>query len=693
MATDVQPCAGDVARFFQVFLRHPLLPAVLAPVVAILFGAGRRFGLPLLFWHERPGRQALAGLSTTLLAADVFFVTYLLAGQECFPGVLGLLRFMAYGGVLWAAILGGAGLFWLVRRTPSPAGDTAGLTPGIRAVHAGRPGPLHAAQPPMWPFLAGAVVGALVVDGLTWVGAWLPCDPGPITAKLIRWHVVPKQDLALHLFAAIIFVSVLGAYIVGRSVATPAVGLCLLLSLVAAVYGFFAFHLASAGVAIVIVVSPLLVAGLPRYKIRVPALAGRYACPSRYPPEERAAVAARSRLLDVRRGVERPEPRPRVVVCAGGGGIRAATWTAAVLEELERLPDFVGAVRLVTGASGGIVGATFWVARQYERLAGRPVTMEGLPRLVARDSLSALAHRLVFRDVPFALLPAVNAHDRGRAMEEAWQRPPAGSLAVPIGALREHEERGELPSLVFTPMLVEDGRRLVIGNVDLSRVTTNYVSWIGGTGPEATSVSAVHLEELFPGALRELPLATAARLSASFPYVSPAAVLPTVPRRRVVDAGYYDDYGLALACDWLRACVETDRAWLERHVSAVLVIQIRDEVSELSVHETAARPPGGRAWGRGFEWLTSPIAGVLAAREAVMLFRNDAALAGVTAALDPGFLTTTVFEFKGEASLSWYLTTAEIDTICAQATSPGIAAKVAALGEWLAARVEQAPRR
>jgi len=118
----------------------------------------------------------------------------------------------------------------------------------------------------------------------------------------------------------------------------------------------------------------------------------------------------------------------------------------------------------------------------------------------------------------------------------------------------------------------------------------------------------------------------------------------------------------------------------------VLVIQIRDEVPELSVHATSAAGPtsGGSAWGRGFEWLTSPIAGVLAAREAGMLFRNDTALEGVTAQLRPGFLTTTVFEFKGEASLSWYLTRTEIDTICAQAASPGIAAKVAAVGEWLA---------
>src|SRR5262249_60073602 len=106
--------------------------------------------------------------------------------------------------------------------------------------------------------------------------------------------------------------------------------------------------------------------------------------------------------------------------------------------------------------------------------------------LAPRAGLTRAAHGLVFRDVPFALVPAVNAHDRGRALEEAWQRPPAPSLAVPIGALREYEERGELPSLVFTPMLVEDGRRLVIGNVDLSGATTNYVRWVetgGAPGP------------------------------------------------------------------------------------------------------------------------------------------------------------------------------------------------------------------
>jgi hypothetical protein len=106
-------------------------------------------------------------------------------------------------------------------------------------------------------------------------------------------------------------------------------------------------------------------------------------------------------------------------------------------------------------------------------------------------------------------------------------------------------------------MMVEDGRRLLIGNVDLSEVTSNRVRWIGDDRLSVASRSAVHVEELFPGALATLPLATAARLSASFPYVSSAVVLPTSPRRRVVDAGYYDNYGLSLACS---GCANVSRA-------------------------------------------------------------------------------------------------------------------------------------
>jgi hypothetical protein len=469
----------------------------------------------------------------------------------------------------------------------------------------------------------------------------------------------------------------------------------------AAAYGFLGHVLDSAGLSIILAAALLAVGGLRQRRLRIQALQAWYANPLPYPPVAPAGSAAvtqshpasgwpSTRRLRFTDGVRSGGPHPLILVCASGGGIRAAAWTAAILEQLDTYRGFRGAVRLVTGASGGMVGATAWVAHLHH---GRDTS--GLVDAVAGDSLSPLAHRLVFHDIPFAFLPLLNANNRGQALEDAWNAHAGGILNVPLGALRDREREGALPSLVFTPMVLEDGRRLVISNLDLSSITANEVRWVRGAG--TASLSAFHLEDLLPEALERLPLATAARLTASYPYVTPAPTLPTEPSRRVGDAGYYDNYGLSLACEWLRECVTSQQSWLRQHVSRVLLVQIRDGVSELSValdtprrqdlHDQKRFGLVSAAVTRGFEWLTGPIGGLLSARESVMLFRNDAALEAAMqlcdAAFHPGFLTTTIFEFKGEASLSWYLTRAELDGILAQARSRGIAEKTADVARWL----------
>ena len=61
------------------------------------------------------------------------------------------------------------------------------------------------------------------------------------------------------------------------------------------------------------------------------------------------------------------------------------------------------------------------------------------------------------------------------------------------------------------------------------------------------------------------------RMSATFPYVTSAVVLPTDPPRHVVDAGYYDNYGVNLAASWIASHGD----WIRRNTSGVLVVQIR----------------------------------------------------------------------------------------------------------------------
>jgi hypothetical protein len=141
-------------------------------------------------------------------------------------------------------------------------------------------------------------------------------------------------------------------------------------------------------------------------------------------------------------------------------------------------------------------------------------------------------------------------------------------------------------------------------------------------------------------------------MSASFPYVSPAADLPMEPRRRVVDAGYYDNYGVDVAASWAYQY----RAWLAENTSGVVLIQVRDAMSERRrlYAEPVSLP---------LEGLTGPLVGLGAGRVASMSFRNDQLVQVLSDYFNrhgkPMF-TTVVFEAPGDVAMSWYLTREEV---------------------------------
>lgn len=113
-------------------------------------------------------------------------------------------------------------------------------------------------------------------------------------------------------------------------------------------------------------------------------------------------------------------------------------------------------------------------------------------------------------------MPRDVAYDRGRELESVWVRnlprgPDGVNLGSPFRCLRAGELEGWRPSLVFSPTLVEEGLPLLISNLDL------------GLGDH----SRYQFFRLFPSS--HLPLSTAVRMNAAFPFVSPAPNLPTAP--------------------------------------------------------------------------------------------------------------------------------------------------------------------
>jgi hypothetical protein len=429
---------------------------------------------------------------------------------------------------------------------------------------------------------------------------------------------------------------------------------------------------------------------------------------------------------------------PVAVVCVSGGGIRAAAWTLAMLRTLEERfallnVPFPYRILLFTGASGGMVGAASYTAAletpdptrsppvrrvraledQDEVRAFRAKLVKSLPPaappgfqeyLAADSALARLSHRIcedcltpvvnqmIYDDLLTAFWPGRVTNDRGRALEAAWEGNLDALLEKTFSEMYEGEAAGWRPHLLFSPMLVEDGRLLWISNLDLGDVALNCGNIFLEQGRQdrpVISCKAVEFFRLFPEAHAGFKLRTAARLSASFPYISPAAALPTDPRRRVVDAGYYDNYGVSTAAAWLL----TYRDWLRDNAAGVALIQIRDDESE--PHRAGANVPGQdslREWllDRSLEWLTDPAAGLLSARTASMSYRNDQQLALLGDAFrrpgDPDecpFFVTAAFELGAkDVSLSWYLTNREKERIEREARKLDKSGKMGQLLWW-----------
>ena len=708
---------SGVCSLALVLLRHPPLLATLASVVFVLLGGLRGMGLPRLFWHERPLHRFLAGAAVALLAAQVFLVGWLEEERDVgWPAPLDFAAYWANAAAFWAAVLLACAALRVLHNHTEHV--TAARPLRVRLSRAVRISPSIttpegrevSARTPVAPFLAGALAGGAVASAVLRGAVFLADRFGPAVERvtsLIPWPLGDPPPHAAH-FAALCAAGLLVA--VGftlRRRATPAMGISFLLSILLGVEGALTYALRAPGVVDLALAGLLVVGGLAKYKLRISDLGPAYALPSTYPPLLPAKPAARAPLPwnQVCKSWSTGPARPLVVVCASGGGIRAAAWTAGVLGKLGEVPRFTESTRLVTGASGGMVGAAAWIAA----LRAVPGTPPSWARLLGEvggmDALTEVARTLVFHDVPHAAWPGGGTWNRGEALAAAIETRLRAGLGADMRAsfaeLQGEEASGELPSLVFSPMVVEDGRRLLLGNLDLSPVTDSRVLWLSsresGTEPVEglASRTAYHAAQVFPAQWAAVRLSTAARLSAAFPYVSPASHLPTTPRRRVVDAGYFDNYGLDLACRWLGKLVTQEREWLQRHVSRILVLQIRDNVSQLSVNpETAEdvrrahRSGRSTSWTSGFQGLTSPVEGLLAARDAVMLFRNDGMLQGLrelfrAAGFADDAVATTVFEFRGEASLSWTLSTDEIGAIRAQLGVAGVEEKLRAVRGWL----------
>ncbi|HRZ60076.1 MAG TPA: patatin-like phospholipase family protein [Rubrivivax sp.] len=249
-------------------------------------------------------------------------------------------------------------------------------------------------------------------------------------------------------------------------------------------------------------------------------------------------------------------------VASEGGGIRAAYWTAAVLDELYAAdPALMQRIRLLSGVSGGSLGVAAWLAsHRRDYCPGAPAaasTAVGLrspapPSLAASTALASdfvapAVAGMFYGDLMQRFLPvAIGPLDRSRAIESAWQRAFEHLPGQPFAHTLDAFYAGcpALPQLVLNATRVETGER-----VALTRLPTDGSMFVNTFDAMRTGSAA-----------RSQSLAGLVHHSARFPVVSPAGTVPVdeappgvPPDFRLVDGGYFDNSGVHSALDVIEA--------------------------------------------------------------------------------------------------------------------------------------------
>lgn len=343
--------------------------------------------------------------------------------------------------------------------------------------------------------------------------------------------------------------------------------------------------------------------------------------------------------------------RNLVVITSAGGGIWAAGWTALAFERLMiARPQLARETRLLSTVSGGSVGAANYLytllsdPTYASQGAISPATLRAIRVKSTSSSLEAVAYGIAFRDFPRIITGGLyNVFpDRGYLLEHEWARIASGKLqnnilekkgTVDAGRcwagqqscgfldLREPIRAGVIPAVIFNATVMELGQRIMVTPLDFPAN--------GNSFKRGQTLSEFLFTDAASGSLAaraNVPFWTAARLSATFSFVSPAVRTkvknpdmnkpePPLWKHHLVDGGYYDNFGVASALDWLQPVLEARRDGAAGlNFSRVLIVQLRG-FADMPANSIEPSP--------GFKAaLIGPLDAIFAIREGVAVSRN-----------------------------------------------------------------------
>ncbi len=345
-----------------------------------------------------------------------------------------------------------------------------------------------------------------------------------------------------------------------------------------------------------------------------------------------------------------------VLICASGGGQRAALWTLAALQYADSSSQgkLMKHTMLMTGASGGMIGAAYFrelvLRNKTDSLAISPYHASHQYN-IAKDNLNSIVFSLLVNDFFIGGFRSDDQDsdypkDRGYAFEKQLEMNTAGLLNKSISAYKIPEQKAQIPMMVMAPTIMNDGRKLFISPQNVSYLATDS---------DQKSWSGVDFLRLFEKQGSDsLTFYSALRMNAAFPYITPNVSLPSDPPIGIMDAGIADNFGITNAVQFLHVF----RDWISVHTSGVIILSIRDSKNEIPISSNERTSM--------IEKFTKPISSIYSSFENLQNINNNSQIQNARTWFD-GSLDYLVIEYNPQlntnvtdkASLNWRLTEKE----------------------------------
>ncbi|GAA4740866.1 patatin-like phospholipase family protein [Flavisolibacter ginsenosidimutans] len=268
-----------------------------------------------------------------------------------------------------------------------------------------------------------------------------------------------------------------------------------------------------------------------------------------------------------------------VIVTTSGGGTRSATFTMDVLQRLDSITGgrMMKKTFLFTGASGGMIGASYFRELYRQRLNNPSIRLQDERYVdnIASDLLNPTFTSFVTRDVfaperKFSVGPYSYLRDRGLAFEEALNKNTERVLDKKLGDYVTDETQANIPLMLYHTLITRDGKKMLIGTQPVRFMTHPSVD-----STEKATADAIDFTSFFskqdPYNLRML---TVLRMNATFPVVLPNVWMPSDPVIDVMDGGLRDNYGVETSLRFLTHM----QGWIEQNTRGVVLVQIRDRM-------------------------------------------------------------------------------------------------------------------